>query len=64
MRKRFNIVPAPARGRPELAPASGGALRRWCRQFGWLVLIWALSVAALAVCAGLMKLFMRALGMH
>lgn len=56
------IVKAPAATRP--AEGKGAALRRWCKQLGWLLLIWALSVLALGLCAGLMKLFMHAMGMH
>jgi hypothetical protein len=44
--------------------AAGGKVRMWCKRVGWLVLIWLLSVAALGVAAGLMKLFMHALGMR
>jgi hypothetical protein len=33
------------------------------RRLGWLVLIWCLSVAALGVAAGLMRLLMRAAGL-
>lgn len=43
---------------------SGAAPRHWYRRLGWMVVIWSLSVAALAVVAGGMRLFMRALGMH
>jgi hypothetical protein len=56
----FQIVRAPAAAeRP-----SGTRWRRWRRQLGWMVLIWALSVCALALCAGLMRLFMHAMGMR
>ncbi|AGI26139.1 DUF2474 domain-containing protein [Pseudomonas sp. MT3] len=33
------------------------------KRLGWLVLIWALSVAALGVAAWLMRLFMSAAGL-
>jgi len=33
------------------------------KRLGWMVLIWAASVAALGVVALLMRLFMRAAGM-
>ncbi|CRN05349.1 hypothetical protein PYEL_11060 [Pseudomonas sp. URMO17WK12:I11] len=33
------------------------------QRLGWLVLIWALSVAALGVAAWLMRLFMSAAGL-
>jgi hypothetical protein len=38
--------------------------RLWLGRFGWLALIWALSVAALGVVATLLRLLMRAAGMH
>jgi len=44
--------------------APGAGPRLWFKRVGWLVLIWALSVAALGVAAGLMRLFMHALGMR
>jgi hypothetical protein len=37
--------------------------RPWWKKLGWLVLIWCLSVAALAVVALFFKLLMRAAGM-
>jgi hypothetical protein len=54
------IVKAP------LAPPSsaGGRLQRWCRQIGWMMFIWSLSVITLGICAGLMRLFMHAMGMR
>ena len=36
----------------------------WLKRFGWLALIWAASVAALALAAGLMRLLMHAAGMR
>jgi hypothetical protein len=36
----------------------------WLRRFGWLVVIWAASVGALALVAALMRLLMRAAGMR
>jgi hypothetical protein len=38
--------------------------RLWLRRFGWLVAIWAASVAALALAAALMRLLMHAAGMR
>jgi hypothetical protein len=38
--------------------------RLWLRRFGWLAAIWAASVAALALAAGLMRLLMHAAGMR
>lgn len=35
----------------------------WLRRAGWLLLIWAGSVLALGVAAGLMRLLMSQLGM-
>ena len=39
------------------------AKREWLARLGWLVLIWAASVAALGAAAWLMKLLMRAGGL-
>lgn len=36
---------------------------RWPGRVGWLVLIWALSVAGLGLAAWLIRMFMRAAGM-
>jgi hypothetical protein len=38
--------------------------RLWLKRFGWLVAIWAASVAALALAAALMRLLMQAAGMR
>ena len=38
-------------------------VREWSRRFGWLVAIWAASVAALAVVALALKAIMRLVGM-
>jgi hypothetical protein len=35
----------------------------WWKRLGWLILIWSLSVMALAIVAGLMKLIMHAVGL-
>ena len=35
----------------------------WARRFGWLVLIWSLSVGALALVAASLKAIMRLVGM-
>lgn len=48
----------------DAARPPGAAWRMWCKRVGWLLLIWTLSVAALGVAAGLMRLFMHALGMR
>lgn len=60
------------RSRPAVAITDGhsrpaGPLmgaRLWLGRLGWLVLIWALSVAALAVVATLLHMLMRAAGMR
>jgi hypothetical protein len=45
-------------------PEDGRAERpSWARRVGWLVLIWASSVAALAIVAGLMRLLMSSAGL-
>jgi hypothetical protein len=36
----------------------------WLKRVGWLVAIWAASVGALALVAGLMRLLMHAAGMR
>lgn len=36
----------------------------WLRRVGWLVLIWAASVAALGVAAWLLRLLMAGAGFH
>lgn len=35
----------------------------WMRRFGWLILIWCASVAALGIAALVLKMIMRAIGM-
>jgi hypothetical protein len=45
----------------EAAPARGGML--WLRRVGWLLLIWAASVAALGVVAFAIRLLMSAAGL-
>lgn len=51
----------------DLAQAKGTGPIAWCRRWGvrlgWMLLIWALSVAILALAAGAMRLLMRQLGM-
>ncbi len=42
----------------------GGRPAQWARRIGWLVLIWAASVAALGVAAWLLRWIMRAVGFH
>ena len=39
-------------------------MERWLRRLGWMVVLWAGGVAALAAVAGLIRLVMRAAGMH
>ncbi|GGJ90596.1 DUF2474 domain-containing protein [Alloalcanivorax dieselolei] len=36
----------------------------WPKRLGWMALIWSASVLALGFAAGLMRLFMNALGLH
>ena len=36
----------------------------WLRRVGWLVLIWAASVAALGVAAWVLRMIMQAVGLH
>lgn len=43
----------------EAGPGKAG----WLRRFGWLLLIWCASVAALGIAATLLKLIMHAIGM-
>ena len=43
-----------------LAPAPR---RSWLRRIGWFALIWGLSVVALALAAGVMRLGMSAAGL-
>jgi hypothetical protein len=38
--------------------------RLWLKRIGWLVAIWAASVAALAIAAALMRLLMHGAGMR
>lgn len=48
------------------APRTEPATRTgtWLRRIGWLVLIWAASVAALGVAAWVLRLVMRGVGFH
>jgi hypothetical protein len=39
------------------------SLREWGIRFAWLIAIWAASVAALGVVAGLLRIAMRAAGL-
>ena len=41
----------------------GGGAPGWGRRLGWMALIWALSVAALGLIAGLLRLIMNAAGL-
>jgi hypothetical protein len=42
---------------------SGSAPRLWVRRVGWLILIWTLSVSALAVVAALLRTLMKIAGL-
>lgn len=35
-------------------------LKQWAKQWGWFILIWALSIAALTVVAWIIRLFLKA----
>jgi hypothetical protein len=37
--------------------------RRWWKRLGWLVLLWAASVATLGVLAALLRILMNAVGL-
>lgn len=39
-------------------------MRLWLKRFGWMLAIWAASVAALALVAGMMRVLMHAAGMR
>lgn len=43
---------------------SGSKSEVWIRRLGWMAVFWACSVAALGAAAWLLKLLMRAAGMH
>lgn len=50
---------------PDQASALGAnKWRLWGKRIAWLVAIWTMSVAALAIVAGLMRLLMHMLGMR
>ncbi len=46
-----------------MAGLSSAEVRSWPRRIGWLVLIWAASVAALAVVAALFRMAMNLVGL-
>jgi hypothetical protein len=48
------------------APRTGAATSTgtWLRRVGWLVLIWAASVAALGAAAWVLRLIMQGVGFH
>lgn len=46
-----------------MAKGAGSGQPSWMRRVGWLVLIWAASVLALGVVAGLMRLLMSFAGL-
>ena len=56
-------MPGGHRAPPGGARPAAGEHRPWWRKLGWLVLIWAASVAALAVVAWLFRVAMQAVGM-
>ena len=46
-----------------MAGLSSAEVRSWPRRFGWLVMIWTASVAALAVVAALFRMAMNLVGL-
>lgn len=38
-------------------------MKLWLKKIGWLILIWAGSIAVLALVAGLMRMLMRLIGL-
>lgn len=46
-----------------MAVTAAHSRKRWLRRFGWLVMIWTASVAALAVAAMLFRLLMGFAGL-
>jgi hypothetical protein len=38
-------------------------MKSWPRRFGWLILIWFASIAALAIVAALFRILMNAAGL-
>ncbi|UVJ43395.1 DUF2474 domain-containing protein [Pseudomonas sp. LS1212] len=50
-------------GKDSLHPPSRDEKKPLWQRLGWLVLIWCGSVAALAIVAGLMRMFMSAAGL-
>ncbi|MBA4723024.1 DUF2474 domain-containing protein [Alloalcanivorax xenomutans] len=48
----------------EHAQTTKAASPSWPKRLGWMALIWSASVLALGFTAGLMRLFMNALGLH
>jgi Protein of unknown function (DUF2474) len=38
-------------------------MKSWPRRFGWLILIWIVSIAALAIVAALFRILMNAAGL-
>lgn len=49
---------------PTTKNGRGGTRAMWLRRAAWLLAIWAASVAALALVAYLLRLFMTAAGLH
>jgi Protein of unknown function (DUF2474) len=46
-----------------MASPTGSGHRLWARRVGWLILIWTLSVIALAVVAVLLRTMMKIAGL-
>lgn len=51
-------MPEPVDARRAATPAHG-----WLRRIGWLVLIWAASVAAVTAVAAVLRVAMRSVGL-
>ncbi|NMG54585.1 DUF2474 family protein [Aromatoleum aromaticum] len=48
---------------PVEARAAATPARGWLRRIGWLVLIWAVSVAVVMVVAAVLRVVMRSVGL-
>ena len=46
-----------------MASAPGSGRRLWVRRVGWFIMLWTVSVVALAVVAGLLRTLMHFAGL-